>query len=98
MAVAVHVGVGVGGGVAEEVEGVLPAEVVEDGHDDEDADDDAVADELVGDHGLDEEGEENEDEDLREGNDVELFEVLEELVVVVAGDGLHEDAAEGMRR
>ena len=35
-----------------------------------------------------------EDEDLREGDEVELLEVLEELVVVVAGDGLHEDAAE----
>ncbi len=95
VAVAVHVGVGVGGGIAEEVERVLPAEVVDDGHDDEDTDDDAVADELVGDDGLYEEREENEDEDLREGDDVELFEVLEELVVVVAGDGLHEDAAEG---
>ena len=60
VAVAVHVGVGVGGSLADEVEGVLPAEVVEDGHEDEDADHDAVADELVGDHGLDEECEKDE--------------------------------------
>ena len=54
MAVAVHVRVSVGRRVAEEVERVLPPEVEEDGHEDEDADDDAVADELVGDDGLDE--------------------------------------------
>ena len=66
MAVAVHVRVGVGRRVAEQVERVLPAEVEKDGYDDEDADDDAVADELVGDDGLDEEREQGEGEHLRE--------------------------------
>ena len=94
VAVAVHVGVGVRRGVAEEVERVLPAEVEQDGLHHEDADDDAVADELVGDDGLHEEREQGKDEDLREGDEVELLDVLEELVVVVAGDGLHDDAAE----
>ena len=77
VAVAVHVGVGVGGDLAEEVQRVLPAKAVEDGHEDEDADHDAVAHKLVRDHGLDEEREQDEDQDLREGHDVELFEVLQ---------------------
>ena len=94
MAVAVHVGVGVGGRLADEVEGILPAEVVEDRHEDEDADHDAVAHKLVRDDGLDEEREKDEGEDLREGHDVELLEVLEEFVMVVAGDGLHDNADE----
>ena len=92
VAVAVHVGVGVGGSLADEVERVLPAEAVEDGHQDEETDQDGVAHELVRDHGLDEECEKGEGEDLREGHDVEFLEVLQELVVVVTGDGLHHDA------
>ena len=58
------------------------------------SDDDAVSDELVGDDGLHEEREQDVDQDLGEGYEIELFGVLEELVVVVAGDGLHDDAAE----
>ena len=92
VAVAVHVGVGVGGDLAEEVERVLPAEVEEDGHQHEDADHDAVAHELVRHDGLHEQCEQDEDEDLREGDEIELLEVLQQLVVVVAGDGLHDDA------
>src|ERR1700685_272659 len=51
-----------------------------------------MADALVRDHGLNEEGKQSEGKDLREGADVQLLEVLEELVMVVTGDGLHEDA------
>ncbi len=94
MAVAVHVGVGVGGDLADEVQRVLPAERRKDLKQDEDADQDAVADKLVRHDGLDEEGKENEDEDLREGHNIELLEVLQEFVVVIAGDGLHHDADE----
>ncbi len=63
MTVSVHVRVGVRRAVAEEVEGVFPAEVEEDRCDDEDADDNAVADEFIGDHGLDEERQQGKDED-----------------------------------
>ena len=66
MPVAVHVRVGVRRSRAGQVEGVLPAEVEEDGLKHEDADDDAVADELVGDHGLDEEREQGESPVLAE--------------------------------
>jgi hypothetical protein len=48
VAIAIHVRVRIGGCVAEEVEGVLPAVSGEDGVEDEDTDDDAVTDELVG--------------------------------------------------
>ena len=57
-----------------------------------------MADEFVGDDGLHEQRQQGEDQHLREGDDVELLGVLQELVVVVAGDGLHEDAAERRRR
>ena len=59
---------------------------------DEDADHDAVAHKLVRDHGLDEQCQKDEGEDLRESHDVEFLEILQELVMVVSGDGLHEDA------
>ena len=94
MAVTVHVRVSVGGGLADEVKRVLPSEAVEDGHKNEEADHDGVAHKLVRDHGLDEESEEDEAEDLREGNKVEFLEVLEEFVMVVTGDGLHDNADE----
>ena len=97
VAVAVHVGVGVGGRLAEEIERVLPAEAEQDRHQDEDADHNAVAHKLVRDHGLDEEGEKRESEHLREGHEVEFFEILQQLVMVVAGDGLHDDAARAWR-
>ena len=42
---------------------------------------------------LDEESEEGEAQHLRQGNDVELLEILQKLVMVIAGDGLHDDAA-----
>ena len=66
----------------------------EDRHQNEDADQDAVAHKLVRDDGLDEKCEKSEGEDLREGHDVEFLEVLQELVMVVAGDGLHDNADE----
>ncbi len=47
VAVAVHVGVGIGGGLADEVEAVLPSEAVEDGHQHEKPNDNGVAHKLV---------------------------------------------------
>ncbi len=94
VAVAVHVRVGVGRSVAEEVEGVLPAEVEKNDVEDEETDNDAVGDELVGEDGLEEEGGEGEDEDLGKGDEVEFLEVLKELIVVVTRDCLAKDAAE----
>jgi len=92
--IAIHVGVGIGGDFAEENETVFNADAVEDGNQDEESDHDAVADELVGDDGLHEEGHQRVDEDLGEGDEVELLEVLEELEVEVSLDGLGEDAAD----
>ena len=94
MAVAVHVRVSVGRRAAEKVQGILPPEAKQDGGDDEDPDDDTVADELIGYHGLEEKREQGEGEHLGEGDHIELLGVLQKLVVVVAGDGLHEDATE----
>ena len=94
MPVAVHVRVSVGRRVAEEVEGILQPEVKKNGSEDENADDDTVADELVGDDGLQKKREQGEDEHLGEGDHIELFGVLHELIVVIAGDGLHENATE----
>src|SRR6266566_5466996 len=71
-----------------------PVQRYKDRRDNEDADNDAVADELIGDYSLDKEREQDEGEDLRKGNEVELFDILEQLVVMVASDSLHEDAAE----
>ena len=53
-----------------------------------------MADELVGDHGLNEEREQGEREHLRERDHIEFLGVLRELIVVIAGDGLHDDAAQ----
>ncbi len=60
---------------------------------DEDTDDDSVADEFVADYGLDEEGQKHEGQNLGIDDEEEFLEVLAEFVVVVAEDGLHEDAA-----
>jgi len=43
---------------------------------------------------LDEEGEKCEAQDLWEGHDVKFLEVLQEFVMIVAGNGLHEYADE----
>ena len=75
MAVAVHVRVGVVRSVAEEVKSVLPAVASEDSIEQEDADDDAVSYEFIRKDGLEEKGCEDEEDNLREGNKVELFEV-----------------------
>src|SRR5271170_2566246 len=45
MSVSVHVGIGGAGGVADQVERVLPSEALQNGNDDEDGDDNAMADE-----------------------------------------------------
>src|SRR5580704_6502141 len=92
--VAVHVGVDIGGSLADEVEGVLPAKAVEDGHEDKEPDQDGIADKLVRNHGLNEEGKKGEGDYLREGHDVELFDVLKEFVVVVTEERLHQNADE----
>ena len=80
--------------MAEQVETIFPAKVVEDRYEDEEADHDAVTHKLIRDDGLDEEREKYECEDLREGNDVELLQILKELVMVIARDGLHQNADE----
>ena len=72
----------------------FPSEAVEDGHQDEESDEDRISQKFVRDHGLNEEREKNEGENLREGDDVEFLEVLQEFVVVVAGHRLHDDADE----
>ena len=92
MAVAVHVGIGVRRHRAWEIQSVFPSKVEQDGLQDEDPDDDAVTDELVRHHGLHEHGEQRKRQHLREGDDEQLLDVLQHLVVVVADDGLHQHA------
>ena len=94
MPVAVHVGIGVGRCTADEIECVLQSKVIKDRRDDKDANNDAVADKFIGDYGLDKEREQDKGEDLRKGNEVEFFDILEQLAMMVAGDSLHEDATE----
>ena len=93
MAVAVHVAVGVGGSLAWKIERVLETVAKQNRERDEETDDDSVADEFVADDGLNEESEEGEDEHLGIGDDEKFLEVLGDFEVVVAGEGLHEDAA-----
>jgi hypothetical protein len=94
VAITVHVRVGGRDGGGDEVECVLPTEVGEgDGHE-EHENDDAVADELVRDDSLYEERHEAEDEYLGQDHQVEFLCILKELVVVVASNGLHDDATE----
>ncbi len=80
--IAVHVRIGVGRCTADEIECVLQSKGIKDRRDNEDADNDAVADELIGDYSLNKERERGEGEDLRKGNEVELFDTLEQLVVI----------------
>ena len=92
MSVAVHVRVGVRRRRARQVERVFPAEVEQDRLKDEDSDHNSVADEFVRDHGLDKQREKSEGQNLREGDDVELLEILQDFVVVISSNGLHDDA------
>ena len=92
VAVAVHVGVGVRGDLSEEIQRVFPAERWKDLQQDEDADHNAVPYKFVGDHGLDEESEKDKGQDLWQGHYIEFLEILPQLVVVITGDGLHENA------
>ena len=80
--------------MADEVEAVLPAEAIEDRHQDEQTYHYGVTHKLVRYHGVDEERDKDEGEDLREGHDVELFEILEELIMVITCNGLHQNANE----
>src|SRR5579862_4892089 len=93
MTVAVHIAVGVRRDLAGQVEGVFVAVAEEDRNEDEDADHNSVADKFVAHDGLNEKRQEHEGEDLRIGDDEEFLEVLADFVVVVAEDGLHENAA-----
>ena len=68
---------------AHEIERVLPSEAVQDGLQHEDTDRDAVPDEFVGDDGLNEEDEYGECHDLRQRDQIQLFEVLDEFVAVI---------------
>ena len=52
-----------------------------------------MAQELVGDHCLHKESQQNEGDHQREGDEVELLEILQQVVVVVTRYGLHDDAA-----
>src|SRR5579863_171531 len=94
MAVAIHVRIRVCGNLADEIERILPAKIVDDGRENENAQQDSVAHKLVRDDRLHEESQKNKRENLREGYQVELLEVLSELVMVVARDGLHHHADE----
>ena len=60
MPVTVHVGVSVGGDFAEQVEAILNAVAIEDGHQHHRPDDRGMSGELVGDHGLGEDRDQNE--------------------------------------
>src|SRR5277367_1574466 len=82
VAVAVHVGVGIGSDFSEKSEAVLEAVTVKDRDEDEKSDYDAVAEELVRNQGLYAEGKERVDDHLGEGDEIELLEILQELVVV----------------
>ena len=92
MAVAVHVRINVRRHCAGQIQRVFPAEIEQDRLQHDDADDDAMADEFVGHHGLHEQGEHRGAEHLRQGDDVQLLEVLQHLVVVIAQNRLHEHA------
>ncbi len=98
VAVAVHVRIGVGRRTANEIECVFQSKVIKNRRNDEDANNDAVADKFIGDYSLDKQREQDEGKNLRKGNEVELFDILEQLIVMVAGNSLHEDAAEASDR
>ena len=93
VAVAVHVGIRVRSGVPEQVQCVLPAEARQDRSDHENPYDDAMPDKLVGHQRLDEHRQQSHCQHLRERDDVKFLGVLQQLVVVIAGDSLHQDAA-----
>src|ERR1700733_4417561 len=61
---------------------------------DEEPDHDAMGDELVTDNRLQEQSQQGEDEDVRKGDEVKLFEVLKQFVMVVARARLAENAAD----
>src|SRR5208283_2952908 len=84
VAVPVHVAVGIGRSVAEQVESILPAKVEHNRDQDEDPDHDTVTNELVTDHGLHKECKQSKGNDLRKDDDVELLDILQKLVVVIA--------------
>src|SRR3982074_1130016 len=98
MPVAVHVRIGIRRRAAYQIECVFEAEVIKDRRNDKNADDDSVPDKFVGDYRLDKEREQDEGKDLGEGNEVKLFDILEQLVVMIASDSLHEDAAKAGNR
>ena len=89
----VHIGIGVGRRRAKEIESILPSEVKKDRLQNENADNNAMADEFVGHNGLHKHSQQSKDQNLREGDDVELFEILQQVVVVVTGCSLHDDPA-----
>ena len=66
MAVAVHVGIGVGSDFAHQVKAIFDAVAVEDGDQDEETDHYRVTYEFIADECVDEEGKKNESQDLRE--------------------------------
>src|SRR5580704_5516711 len=94
MAVTVHVAVNVGRRVAVEIESVLPPETEKNRNQHNDADRNAMPDEFVADHGLNEKSEQRKCHDLREGDDEQLLEILQQFEVVIAKAGLDEDAAD----
>ena len=86
MAVAVHIRIGIGGSISDQIESVFPTEVIQDGSDNEYANDNSVADKLVGNHGLNKKRKQDEDKNLCEGDEIQLF-ILEQFVVIVSSDG-----------
>ena len=91
MPVAIHVGIRVLRHIAGNQERIFPAPRGQHRLQHEDADDDAMADEFVRDHGLHEHREHDEAENQRQGDEVQFLDVLPHFVVVVAGQGLHQN-------
>src|SRR5208283_1467005 len=92
MPVTVHVGVRIGRDLTDQIKRILPAKTEQNRHEHEDADHDAVPHKLVRDHGLHKHRQQDKSQNLREGHKIKLFEILQQLVMVVTRDGLHQNA------
>ena len=94
VAVAIHVRVGVGDHIAVHKKMIRAPQALQNQLQSEDAHNDSMPDELVGNNGLHEEGEQSENQHIRESDDVEFLDVLQQLDVVITGDSLRQNSAE----
>src|ERR1700689_99752 len=97
MAIAIHVGIGIGGNFAYEIEAIFYAVAVENGNEDEKTDHQRVAYEFIADHRVNEEGQKNNGQDLREGDQEHFLQIDRNFVMVIAEASLHDYAAEDYR-